>query len=89
MPITTTATYEVENAKVTNNGDDATVAFDTDGTYDVTLTLQNGWGTATMTKQQYIVVVGGAMGVDENNVVESLSVYPNPFIENLNLQFCR
>lgn len=87
MPITTTATYEVENAKVTNNGDDATVAFDTDGTYDVTLTLQNGWGTATMTKQQYIVVVGGAMGVDENNVVESLSVYPNPFIENINLQF--
>ena len=87
MPITTTATYEVENAKVTNNGDDATVAFDTDGTYDVTLTLQNGWGTATMTKQQYIVVVGGAMGVDENNVVESLLVYPNPFIENINLQF--
>ena len=40
-----------------------------------------------MTKQQYIVVVGGAMGVDENNVVESLSVYPNPFIENINLQF--
>ena len=27
------------------------------------------------------------MGVDENNVVESLSVYPNPFIENINLQF--
>ena len=87
MPITTTATYEVENAEVTNNGDDATVAFDTDGTYDVTLTLQNGWGTATKTKEQYIVVVGGAMGVDENNVVGSLSVYPNPFIDNINLQF--
>ena len=57
MPITTTATYEVENAEVTNNGDDATVAFDTDGTYDVTLTLQNGWGTATKTKEQYIVVI--------------------------------
>lgn len=86
MPITTTSTFSVENADVANAGDGAAVTFDTDGTYDVTLTLENGWGKAVKTKEQYIVVVGTPQGVD-GNAVENLSVYPNPFVENVNLQF--
>ena len=85
LPITTTATFAVPDAEVTNNGDDATVTFEQDGTYDVTLTLANGWGEDVMTKDEYIVVV--LPDAVEDNLVNNLTVYPNPFIDHVNLQF--
>lgn len=85
LPITTTATFAVPDAEVTNNGDDATVSFNKDGKYSVTLTLANGWGSDVMTKDEYIVVV--LSDAVEDNLVNNLTVYPNPFIDNVNLQF--
>ena len=38
-----------------------------------------------MTKKEYIVVV--VPDAIEDNLVNDLKVYPNPFIENVNLQF--
>lgn len=86
MPITTTSTFSIPDAEVVNNGDNATATFSKDGKYSVTLTLTNGWGSATMTKDEYIVVVLEGSGV-EDNLVNNLTVYPNPFIDNVNLQF--
>ena len=85
LPITTTATFAIPDAEVVNNGDNATASFDKDGKYSVTLTLTNGWGSDTQTKEEYIVVVL-PNAIDEN-VVNNLTVYPNPFIDNVNLQF--
>lgn len=85
LPITTTATFAIPDAEVVNNGDNATASFDKDGKYSVTLTLANGWGSDTQTKEEYIVVVL-PNAIDEN-VVNNLTVYPNPFIDNVNLQF--
>ena len=73
------------DAQVSNDGDEATVTFDKDGKYSVTLTLANGWGEDVMTKDEYIVVV--LPDAVEDNLVNNLTVYPNPFIDNVNLQF--
>ena len=85
LPITTTSTFTVPDAQVSNDGDEATVTFDKDGKYSVTLTLANGWGEDVMTKDEYIVVV--LPDAVEDNLVNNLTVYPNPFIDNVNLQF--
>lgn len=85
LPITTTSTFAVADAEVQNTGDNASVTFNKDGKYNVTLTLVNGWGQDTKTKEEYIVVLPSS-GID-GNLVDNLTVYPNPFIENVNLQF--
>lgn len=86
MPITTTSAFTIPDAEVVNNGDNATATFSKDGKYSVTLTLTNGWGSDSKTKDEYIVVVLEGSGV-EDNLVNNLTVYPNPFIDNVNLQF--
>lgn len=82
LPITTTSTFAVADAEVQNTGDNASVTFNKDGKYNVTLTLANGWGSDTKTKEEYIVVLPSS-GIDGNLVRYT----PNPFIENVNLQF--
>ncbi len=87
LPITTTATFSVGD--VTTSGDTGTksaqVELDKPGTYDLTLTLANGWGSTTLVNAEYIVVTDGS-GV-EDNLVNEMSVYPNPFIDHVNLLF--
>lgn len=63
----------------------ATATFPNDGTFDVTLTLSNDYGKATMTKTEYIVV-GTGVGINDE-VVEDLGVYPNPFVDAVNVVF--
>ena len=57
LPITTTSTFAVADAEVQNTGDNASVTFNKDGKYNVTLTLANGWGSDTKTKEEYIVEI--------------------------------
>ena len=57
MPITTTSEFAIADAEVKNEGDNATVTFNKDGKYNVTLTLVNGWGQDTKTKEEYIVIL--------------------------------
>lgn len=85
LPITTTSEFAIADAEVKNEGDNASVTFNKDGKYNVTLTLTNGWGSDTKTKEEYIVILPSS-GID-GNLVDNLTVYPNPFIENVNLQF--
>lgn len=44
--------------------------------YDVTLTATNGGGSNTTTKEDYINVVW--VGIDENNEVQNIKLFPNP-----------
>ena len=86
LPIVTTSTFTIADADVSNSGDQATATFRKDGKYDVTLKLANGWGSDTMTKNEYIVVVGQTSDLD-GSVVENMAVYPNPFMGSVNLLF--
>lgn len=62
----------------------AKVQFANPGTYTATLTLQNGWGSDSKTFQ-YITV--GSTGIEDVDLETSLSAYPNPFIDHVNVQF--
>lgn len=86
LDIKTKATFTAEGYPVvTPSENGATVTFPNDGTFDVTLTLTNDYGSATMTKTDYIVV-GTGTGI-EDEVVEDLGVYPNPFVDAVNVIF--
>ncbi len=59
------------------------VTYNTVGTYDVTLTVSDGTNTDTYVRNDYIDV---SVGVDEN-VLGSLIIYPNPFTNQLVINY--
>lgn len=61
------------------------VVYEKDGTYNATLTLTNMWGETTVEKANYIVVKRNA-GVDTQGQI-NFTAYPNPFVDEVNLQF--
>lgn len=86
LDIKTTATFTAGGYPIiTPNAEGATATFPNEGTFDVTLTLSNDYGKATLTKSEYIVV-GSGVGIDDE-VVEDLGVYPNPFVDAVNVVF--
>lgn len=85
LDIVTTARFSSPGATSMVNGENGTVGtFERTGSYDVTLTLSNMWGSDTMTKQDYIVV--SSSGIDDNDAA-TLSIYPNPFVDAVNVVF--
>ncbi|MFA6871908.1 MAG: LamG-like jellyroll fold domain-containing protein [Bacteroidaceae bacterium] len=86
LPIVTTAEWSAEGCKsATDIADGETIVYGVNGTYSVGLTLNNMWGKDSMMKNEYLVI-GGGDGI-ETSTVASLSVYPNPFVEQVNLLF--
>lgn len=86
LDIKTKATFTAGGYPIiTPNEEGATASFPNDGTFDVTLTLSNDYGKATMTKTEYIVV-GTGVGINDE-VIEDLGVYPNPFVDAVNVVF--
>ncbi|EOA60228.1 hypothetical protein HMPREF1214_00478 [Bacteroides sp. HPS0048] len=98
-PFITGQNYKIETIPTWKLGVDATITeaskhtstagnikanYAKDGLYEATLTLTNGWGTDSKTFQY--VKVGGGTGVKENEVV-NFSAYPNPFVDEVNVQF--
>ncbi len=87
--VTTLPYWSIEKGNITNVlGNDvagtANVQFAKPGVYSATLTLQNGWGSDSKTFQ-YITV--GEVGIEDLDLEASLSAYPNPFIDHVNVQF--
>lgn len=86
LDIKTKATFTAGGYPIiTPTEEGATATFPNDGKFDVTLTLSNDYGKATMTKTEYIVV-GSGVGINDE-VVEDLGVYPNPFVDAVNVVF--
>lgn len=54
-----------------------TVVYETPGSYDVTLTVSNTYGTSTLTKKDYIVVSDDPTSIEEV-AIQPVSVHPNP-----------
>ncbi|MEG1522839.1 MAG: T9SS type A sorting domain-containing protein, partial [Bacteroidales bacterium] len=57
------------------------------GTYNTTLTLENGWGTDSKTINY--IKVDTADGIEEVSLESELSAYPNPFINEVNICFAQ
>lgn len=59
------------------------------GIYDVTLTATNTVGSSSpLTKTNYINVTAGGVGIDQLSMINfQLSIYPNPFKEQVSIQY--
>lgn len=82
------AKWILDGASIFNTDDNgnAVVQYDKDGKYPVTLTLTNSWGSTSKTLYDYITISGGT-GVEGNETVENMLIYPNPFVESVNILF--
>ena len=59
------------------------VSYNTDGDYQATLTLTNSWGSDTMT----FPFVKVSVGIEDNESDGGSTVYPNPFEDELYVNF--
>lgn len=76
------------SAEGTLAGEGVTATYPEKGTYPVTVTLTNTWGSVSKTINDYIIVSPRVTGIDDE-VVADLSVYPNPFVDYVNILFDR
>lgn len=66
------------------NGTNTSITMgSTSGTYTVTLIASNGTNTSTFNK---LITVSTCSGIDNNSLANSLSVYPNPAKDVLNIE---
>ena len=91
LNVDNTASWQLGSATdaslIEEHGNTATVSYRFGGKKSVTLSLTNLWGTDQLTEQD-IVEIDGPSGI--NNVSDSqFSVYPNPFVESVNLRFAQ
>lgn len=73
----------------TGNSENGSVkaVYNTQGMYDAKLTLTNGWGSDTKTFSYVQIDNTGALS--NESISDAYKVFPNPFIEELNLQFLK
>lgn len=64
----------------------ANATYNQEGTFPVTLTLTNSWGTTSKTINDYIVVKTSS-GIDNAKTAEGYMIYPRPFENKVNLLF--
>ena len=75
-PTSWTWTFE-GGTPATSDEENPTVVYETPGSYDVTLTASNAYGTSTVTKKDYIVVGDDPTSIEEV-AIKQVSVHPNP-----------
>lgn len=68
--------FEGGNPATSTDQNPTEIKYYSSGLYDVTLTATNGGGSNTTTKEDYINVVW--VGIDENNEVQNIKLFPNP-----------
>lgn len=88
LPITfESSKWMLEGAKLNTSSDtEANATYTQEGTWPVTLTMTNSWGSTTKTIEDYIVVKSST-GIDNAKTDEGYMVYPRPFQDKVNLLF--
>ncbi|MGQ1787420.1 endo-beta-N-acetylglucosaminidase [Saccharicrinis sp. GN24d3] len=92
--VTTTAEWKLGEggALVSSSGSDeagvAEVKYSTTGDKVATLTLTNGWGSATKTFS-YVRVEDTSTAIDDMATEMDFEAYPNPFKDEVNVQFSK
>lgn len=76
-----TVTYQSGTSATSAN---PSVKFTANGTYNVKLKASNASGSDSLTKTAYINITNGT-GINDKNLLESTSVYPNPAKDKLYL----
>lgn len=89
-PIETTASWTARkalqsDAKTTDTSGSVKLTWSKNGVYPVTLKLENAWGKDVKT-YNVINVTKSSSAVDEVEMLD-LTVYPNPFVEDVRLRF--
>lgn len=69
------------------NGKELKVTYKTAGTFNAGLMISNLWGKDSENLAEYITIVQGGTGIDKFDAELGLSVYPNPFVESVNMKF--
>lgn len=89
LEIKATPIWQLQGATLPSetNTKEIEVVYETEGTYPAAMKLENGWGSDMVQHADYIVVKVGA-GVDEHSSI-GLNLYPNPFVDEVNLQFVK
>ncbi len=87
LPVTTTAKWKLQGAKLPANTDvkQIEVTYLTGGTFNAGLELSNAWATVSKDIVEYMVITNPT-GVNKNQAAEMM-VYPNPFVESVNMKF--
>lgn len=80
------ADWTLDGAKIVEKGDVATVTYAAAGKYAATLKLSNLWGEDTKTVADIVEVTGTTNGVNGVETAD-FAIYPNPFVEQVNLRF--
>ena len=89
-------TYEIKTVPTWTLGDGvissstdktAVVTYAAPGKKNVTLKLKNGWGEAEKTVEEIVEITSEANAIDAVDAQLGFSVYPNPFVESVNLRF--
>ena len=75
-------------AEVKVEGNVATYTFMTTGQKNATLTLANNWGEVSKTVEN-IVEISVPEGIEGVEGETEMSVFPNPFVESVNLRFAQ
>ena len=87
LPINTSAKWNLDGASIPTGatGKQIEVSYANTGTFNAGLELSNPWAKDVKTLVDYMVIKSYS-GVKQNELTE-ISIYPNPFVESVNLKF--
>ena len=86
--IKTVPTWALGDGQISSSADKtAVVTYAAPGKKNVTLKLKNGWGEAEKTVEEIVEITSEANAIDAVDAQLGFSVYPNPFVESVNLRF--
>ena len=86
--IKTVPTWTLGNGVISSSTDKtAVVTYAAPGKKNVTLKLKNGWGEAEKTVEEIVEITSEANAIDAVDAQLGFSVYPNPFVESVNMRF--
>lgn len=86
--IKTVPTWALGDGQISSSADKtAVVTYAAPGKKNVTLKLKNGWGEAEKTVENIVEITPQTDAIDAVDAQLGFSVYPNPFVESVNLRF--
>ena len=88
LEVITTADWTLEDATLVSKNDHSTIVkYGSQGKKNIGVTLKNRWGEGTKMVSEIVEISDKTTGIGSVDAETGLSVYPNPFVESVNLRF--
>ena len=88
LEVKTTREWVLNGGRISSENDKAAVVtFARPGEYEAGVKLTNFWGESEKTLENVLVITGEDTGVNDVKDNAGFSLYPNPFVESVNLRF--